>query len=343
MKDQIKELVDDSIKEFNVFIDDSFIEHQEGKKILNIVVDSEDIIDLNRITDVSRVINDIIDARKENGFPTVTINDTTITCTSPVYVDVNNKDSIILSIAIFDKDGNQVNEISKLGGDYKIKCAAYYGDIDGILDNLTNEECSELIEPYIDTVNIPINNSSMKEYTVICNYLGKCVSEKIQQVGNLTTVVALTPSDYSGFEVSEYKQIIIDTDPETGDDIYQDFVLFTNKNKGKHSSYSTMTIRINGYENFSFYIRSYAESSYDYVMVSQLDTQISSNTSYSNTTLVKAHTRGNQQYGTALSNYKLVEFTGIDGGEHRITVVYRKDGSSASGDDKGYILIPKNQ
>lgn len=61
MRDQIKELVDDSIKEFNVFIDDSFIEHQEGKKILNIVVDSDDIIDLNRITDVSRVINDIID------------------------------------------------------------------------------------------------------------------------------------------------------------------------------------------------------------------------------------------------------------------------------------------
>jgi len=63
MKDQIKELVDDSIKEFNVFIDDSFIEHQEGKKILNIVVDSDDIIDLNRITDVSRVINDIIDEK----------------------------------------------------------------------------------------------------------------------------------------------------------------------------------------------------------------------------------------------------------------------------------------
>lgn len=61
MKDQIKQLVDDSIKEFNVFIDDSFIEHQEGKRILNIVVDSDDIIDLNRITDVSRVINDIID------------------------------------------------------------------------------------------------------------------------------------------------------------------------------------------------------------------------------------------------------------------------------------------
>ena len=78
-------------------------------------------------------------------------------------------------------------------------------------------------------------------------------------------------------------------------------------------------------------------------MVSQLDKTINNNSSYSDTTLVKAHTNGYQKPGTALYDYKLVEFTGIDGGEHRITVVYRKDGSSASGDDKGYILIPKNQ
>jgi hypothetical protein len=78
-------------------------------------------------------------------------------------------------------------------------------------------------------------------------------------------------------------------------------------------------------------------------MVSQLDQTINNNSSYSDTTLVKAHTRGYQQSGTALTNYRLVEFTGIDGGEHRITVVYRKDSSAASGDDKGYILIPKNQ
>lgn len=115
------------------------------------------------------------------------------------------------------------------------------------------------------------------------------------------------------------------------------------KSKGIDNGYDTMYIDILGYETFKLYIRSYAESNYDYVMVSQLDKTINGSTSYSDTTLVKAHTRGNQQSGTAIGNYTLVEFTGIDSGEHRITVVYRKDGSSASGDDRGYVLIPKVQ
>lgn len=48
-----------------------------------------------------------------------------------------------------------------------------------------------------------------------------------------------------------------------------------------------MYIDIEGYTNFKFYIRSYAQSYYDYVMVSQLDATITSGSSYSNTTLVK--------------------------------------------------------
>ena len=131
---------------------------------------------------------------------------------------------------------------------------------------------------------------------------------------------------------------ITNPDSTLYDGVYESF-----SNKGKDNTAAIMYIDIVGYENFSLYIRSNAETKYDYVMVSQLDKTIDNNSSYSDTTLVKAHTRGNQQSGTALSNYKLVEFTGIDGGEHRITVVYRKDGSQASGDDKGYILIPKNQ
>lgn len=102
-----------------------------------------------------------------------------------------------------------------------------------------------------------------------------------------------------------------------------------------------MYITISGYSDFSFYIRSYAEGSYDYVMVSQLDQVINNNTSYGNTTLVKAHTRGKQQAGTALSDYTKVEFTNIDGEEHIITVLYRKDGSSHKNDDRGYLLIEK--
>lgn len=106
---------------------------------------------------------------------------------------------------------------------------------------------------------------------------------------------------------------------------------------------SIMYITIKDCSSFKMYIRSYAESNYDYVMVSQLDQTINGSTSYSNTTLVKAHTRGNQQSGTTLSNYTLVEFTGITSGEHTITVVYRKDGSVNSGDDRGYVLIEKSQ
>lgn len=121
------------------------------------------------------------------------------------------------------------------------------------------------------------------------------------------------------------------------DGVYESF-----SNKGVNNKAAIMYIDISGYTDFNLYIRSYAESNYDYVMVSQLDQDITNSTSYSST-LVKAHTRGKQQSGTALSNYTKVSFTGIDGGEHRITIVYRKDSSSHSGDDCGYLLIPKNQ
>ncbi|MBQ3511604.1 MAG: hypothetical protein IJA30_04835 [Bacilli bacterium] len=61
MKEQVAQLVNESIKELNVFVDDAYISNEEGKKIFNIVLDSEEIIDLNRITDASRIINKIMD------------------------------------------------------------------------------------------------------------------------------------------------------------------------------------------------------------------------------------------------------------------------------------------
>ncbi len=64
MKDTINSLISDSIKEFNVYLDDAFIDTEEGKKRLNIVLDSEDIIDLNRITEASRIINKKLDQEK---------------------------------------------------------------------------------------------------------------------------------------------------------------------------------------------------------------------------------------------------------------------------------------
>lgn len=61
MKDKVSALVDESIKELNVFVDDAFISEEEGKKVFSIVLDSEEVIDLNRVTDASRIINKIMD------------------------------------------------------------------------------------------------------------------------------------------------------------------------------------------------------------------------------------------------------------------------------------------
>lgn len=61
MKEKISNLVDNQIQSLNVFVDDVFISTEEGKKIFNIVLDSEEMIDLKLITEASRIINKIID------------------------------------------------------------------------------------------------------------------------------------------------------------------------------------------------------------------------------------------------------------------------------------------
>lgn len=61
MKEQISELVDSEIKDLNVFVADAFYKEEEGKKILDIVLDSDTVIDLNLVTEASRIINKIMD------------------------------------------------------------------------------------------------------------------------------------------------------------------------------------------------------------------------------------------------------------------------------------------
>ena len=65
MKEKISELVNDKIKDLNAFVDDASTSEEEGKKIFNIVLDSDEVIDLNKITDASRIINKIIDSNEE--------------------------------------------------------------------------------------------------------------------------------------------------------------------------------------------------------------------------------------------------------------------------------------
>ena len=154
----------------------------------------------------------------------------------------------------------------------------------------------------------------------------------------------------------EYASAIVGYDFETGKIVYANYSIDLNNawrqstsisnpdsslydgvyesysNYNVDSSTATMYIDIDGYTEFSIYVRSDAESNYDYVTVSELDS-----------TTQKTSTKGNQNSGTALSNYTKVTYSGIDGGSHRITVTYRKDGSVNKGTDRGYLIIPKNQ
>lgn len=65
MKETVSQLVDSKIKELNVFVEDAFVSTEEGKQIFNIVLDSDEVIDLNKITEASRIINDIMDKHEE--------------------------------------------------------------------------------------------------------------------------------------------------------------------------------------------------------------------------------------------------------------------------------------
>lgn len=122
-------------------------------------------------------------------------------------------------------------------------------------------------------------------------------------------------------------------DSEEYEGVYQSF-----KNRGINNEVAVMKITFTGYTEFNVYIRSYAESYYDYTMASTLDatsypTQYTDSTSF-------ADTSGNQQSGTAISAYTKVSYT-TDGAEHFIYIVYRKDVSANSGEDRGYVLIQK--
>ena len=109
------------------------------------------------------------------------------------------------------------------------------------------------------------------------------------------------------------------------DGVYESY-----SNYNINSSTATMYIDINGYDEFTIYVRSNGESGWDYVTVSYLDSSS-----------IKTSTNTNS--GTSISSYTKVTYNNIGGGSHRITIKYQKDGSVSSGTDRGYLLIPKNQ
>lgn len=65
MESKIKGLVDKHIKELGLFIDSVVLEKEGSQLFLRICLDSNDIIDLDKIVKATKIINPIID---ENDF-----------------------------------------------------------------------------------------------------------------------------------------------------------------------------------------------------------------------------------------------------------------------------------
>lgn len=96
------------------------------------------------------------------------------------------------------------------------------------------------------------------------------------------------------------------------------------------SGKSLAKVTFNGYSSVTVAIRSYAESSYDYTMLSALDYSGTFGRDSANV----ADTKGKQSSDTYIDH----TYT-ADGGEHYFYVLYSKDGSDDKNDDRGYFYI----
>ena len=116
-------------------------------------------------------------------------------------------------------------------------------------------------------------------------------------------------------------------------------IAYKSNNQGVASSYAVSKITVNkDITNLTVYIRSYAESNFDYTMISNPNVS-SYPTAYSSSD-VKAHTRSEQNSSSTLAGYKKVEYYGLKQKDY-IYIVYMKDGGTDLGTDTGYLLIPE--
>ena len=173
---------------------------------------------------------------------------------------------------------------------------------------------------------------------------GNRITKDYRVISDITLYALYSVIPFASYEVILNDQwqasTIANPDSNQFDGVYESF---SNYNVG--SKASVMYIKITGYTTFTIYIRSNAESSYDYAIAFNLDTYTPSNPLTSNpsssTSGVKVHTSSKQNSGTTIESYTKVEYTEIDGGEHYICIAYRKDGSVNNGTDRGYVLINK--
>lgn len=133
-----------------------------------------------------------------------------------------------------------------------------------------------------------------------------------------------------GFEIDN---TILELDHSTYSDIYK------SNNYHQKSTNAVVKVSWTGTTPVKVWINSYAESNYDYTIASTLNAN-SIPTAY-NDSNVQIHTRGfqyNPRNALDINYWKTYTYTGNEG-DNFIYIVYRKDGSSDSNDDRGYFVI----
>ena len=119
-------------------------------------------------------------------------------------------------------------------------------------------------------------------------------------------------------------------------------VFESNSNYHKDNSFASMQVKWFGYPDFSLYINSYGESSFDYTVAWQMDKNAPTSLPSYTSSGVVAHTREENNYPVDITSYKLVSYPN-DGGEHFAWITYRKDGSTSQYDDRGRVAVKKEK
>ena len=159
------------------------------------------------------------------------------------------------------------------------------------------------------------------------------------------------PATLISVDLNNAWQINTEDNPDPA--LYDMYESYSNQYEEEGASLALMKIHVSGCTQLSIYIRSYAESDYDYCVAFNEDFDAGNTDWWSYTEefewvnfndleCTKITTSGNQDEGTSVDSYVLVTYQ-LDGGEHDIWIAHRKDGSVSEGNDQSYVLIPKNQ
>lgn len=187
-----------------------------------------------------------------------------------------------------------------------------------------------------DTIRLsfPANDTEqIREYTVTISVPNTSISETF-------TVTQKRAASYT-VNLNNWQAATASANPDPS--LYDAYM---SENDLGNSSISTMSLTLEGYDEFVIYIASDGEynsrnrTAYDYLVVRR--TALTRWNNATNNAIASTYTEHYSGVPSSLNGYTKVTIP-LDGGTNTIYIQYGKDSSSSDGTDKGYILIPKNQ